>query len=145
MNWRGWGPSKIMDQAPNIQSQARRFGLGLYFFAAFTLMIKYVFPVTWAFYKGAPLTAFIYFWDAWWIAHLYVGRGFLKRQKGVWRWALLLTVAEILIIAVKLLAFTRAPVLDFWRLSWFVNKSLMLVFFLWLFSWLLKKKVREAL
>ncbi len=134
-----------MEQPAQIKEEARKFGFGLYFFAAFTLAIKYVIPIAWAIHKNTVLTSYIYFWDAWWIAHLYVGRGLLKAERGIWRWAFLLSLAEILIIAIKLAAYLRAPILDFWRLSWFVNKSLLLIFFLCLFPWLLKKQAREVL
>lgn len=128
----------------SLQEKARTYGAILYFFAFYTLTIKYVLPVSWALLQGVPWTSFIYFWDAWWIAHIAVGFGLrLKRNPFYWRAALLLSVVEILIIAVKFALFLPNPNWDFWHLNWFINKSLMIVFFIVLLRWLLKKEVRS--
>ena len=41
--------------------------------------------------------------------------------------------------------FWRVPVLDFWRVNWLVNKSLLLVYFVVLVAWLAKKEVRALI
>lgn len=128
-----------------VKRQSVVFGKILYFFAGYTLMIKYVLPVSWALIQKAPLAAYIYFWDAWWIAHLAVGRGLIAGKKGIWCWALLLAAAEIIIITVKFVSYLKAPDLDFWHVNWFVNKSLMLIYFWGLLVWLFKKETRELL
>lgn len=125
--------------------QRKCFGYLLYFFAAFTLTIKYVLPVAWAVAQKAPLTAYIFFWDAWWIAHIAVGYGLLRPAKGIWVWAFLLALAEIVIIAVKLTLYFTQPFSDIWHVLWAVNKSMMLVYFVIFFGWLTHANVRKEL
>ena len=129
-------------EADRTTLEGSRFGRLLYFFAAWTLLIKYVLPVAWALSRKEPLSAYIFFWDAWWLAHLGVGWGLCRRRK-VWLWALFLSLAEIAIIGVKFVRFIRTPDLDFWHANWFVNKLFLLVYFIVLLGWLLKKKVRS--
>jgi len=126
-----------------IEDQANIFGNFLYFFAAYTVTIKYLLPVSWSLIQKVPLTSYIYFWDAWWIAHLWVGSGLKGGKKNIWIWAFLLTVAEIIIISVKFAFYAREPNFDFWHLNWFVNKSFMLVYFWVILFWLFKKEVRS--
>ncbi|MBI4549937.1 MAG: hypothetical protein HY714_03320 [Candidatus Omnitrophica bacterium] len=121
------------------------FGRWLYFFAAYTVTIKYLLPVLWAASKGMPLTTYVYFWDAWWIAHLAVGAGLIRRKKGIWFWAFLLTAAEIIIIVVKFVFYLQGPELTFWHLNWFVNKSFLLAYFTVLGLWLMRKETRDNL
>lgn len=127
------------------ETESFLFGTGLYSFAAYTVIIKYVMPVAWAVMTRAPLDAYIYFWDAWWIAHIAVGYGLRGRKPGTWLWAFLLAAVEVIIITTKLVLFWRVPVLDFWRVNWLVNKSLLLVFFAVLLAWLAKKEVRALI
>lgn len=131
--------------ADTVEKQSVIFGKILYFFAAYTVLIKYLLPVAWALHQKAALTTYIYFWDAWWIAHLAVGTGLVLRKKGVWLWALLLTAAEIIIITVKFYFYSKSPNLDFWHLNWFMNKSFMLIYFWVLLVWLFKKETRKFL
>ena len=67
-----------------IERQSGIFGKFLYFFAGYTLTIKYILPVSWALIQRVSLTTYIYFWDAWWIAHLLVGYGLAAGKKGIW-------------------------------------------------------------
>ena len=117
----------------------------LYLFAAWTLTIKYVLPVSWALIQKQPLATFIYFWDAWWIAHILVGLGLERRKKGTWWAALILSLAEIVIIVAKFWLYLRGPNLDFWHVNWFVNKCFLLGYFVFLLFWLMKKQAREKL
>jgi len=128
----------------NVEKQAKVFGNLLYFFAAYTLTIKYVLPVGWAVAKELPLTTYIYFWDAWWIAHIIVGHGLMHRRRKILIWAFLLSVAEIIIIMIKFGMFYQAPNLSFWHLNWLVNKCFLLVYFWVLLIWLMRKEVRET-
>jgi len=52
---------------------------------------------------------------------------------------------EIIIITVKFFFYYKNPNFDFWHLNWFVNKSLMLVFFWVLIAWLFRKETRRLL
>ena len=128
-----------------LERQRVLFGKILYFFAAYTVAIKYILPVSWALIQRVPLASYIYFWDAWWIAHLLVGHGLKAGKKGIWPWAFLLSAVEIIIITVKFFFYYKNPNFDFWHLNWFVNKSLMLVFFWVLIAWLFRKETRRLL
>lgn len=120
-------------------------GKFLYFFAAYTVTIKYLMPVAWAAIEQAPLLAHIYFWDAWWILHIAVGFGLCRRTKGIWPWAFLLAIAEIIIIVTKFVFYFASPNTSFWHLNWLVNKSLLLIYFFVFLLWLCRQEVRKLL
>lgn len=120
-------------------------GRCLYFFAGYTVLIKYLLPILWAWRKQVALHSYIYFWDAWWVAHILVGAGLARRKKGIWFWAFALSVSEIIIIGTKFVLYWRSPDLDFWHVNWFVNKSFLLVYFWALLIWLCRKDVRQLL
>jgi hypothetical protein len=46
--------------------------------AAWTVTIKFLFPVAFALAEGAPLTRYIY-WDFWWVIHLWLAWALLRR------------------------------------------------------------------
>ncbi len=127
------------------ERQSKIFGKLLYFFAGYTLVIKYILPVGWAVIQKAPMVTYIYFWDAWWVAHIIVGRGLALAKKGIWPWAFSLSVAEIIIIAVKFFFYLKFPNLDFWHVNWFVNKTFLLIYFSVLLAWLFKQETRKVL
>jgi hypothetical protein len=127
----------------DLSGQGLVLGRLLYFFAGYTLMIKYVIPVGWALRQGENWMTYIYFWDAWWIAHLLVGRGLISARRRIWLWALLLTAAEIIIIASKFVLLAMNPVTDMWHVMWFWNKAFLLVYFFGLGMWLLRADVRN--
>jgi len=120
-------------------------GKWLYFFACWTILIKYVLPISAALRDGVSLTQYIYFWDLWWAAHLYVGWGLCKPKAGIWKWAFLLTATEIIIIVSKFVIYLKDPNLDFWHVNWFVNKVFLLVYFSIMAVWLFGKKARQEL
>ena len=121
------------------------FGGFLYFFAFYTLVIKYFMPIGWALTEKVAIDSYIYFWDAWWIFHLFVGYGLIRKIRFIWTWAVLLSVAEIVIIAVKLTLYWLDPNPNFWFVQWMVNKSLMIVYFVILLIWLVHPSTREDL
>jgi len=123
--------------------EAKIFGHWLYFFAVFTLTIKYILPIGWALRQQTSWETFIYFWDAWWIIHFAVGYGLIHQKRGVWKWALALAIAEIVIIVTKFVLYLQNPNLDFWHLSWLVNKVCLLVYFCVLLAWCFRSGVRE--
>lgn len=127
-----------------IRTEGRLYGQLLYFFAGYTVTIKYVLPVGWAVIQRVAWTRYIYFWDAWWIFHLAVGFGLQQGKKGTWYWALALTLAELVIIAVKLSMYVMDPISSFWHINWLVNKSLLFVYFCFLLVWALRRDVREV-
>ena len=133
----------MADATDPIKRRSMMFGYGLYFFAAWTFAIKYALPVGWALSRGEGWTTYIFFWDAWWIFHLIAGTGLVVNRNGIRIWALLLSLAEIIIIITKFVLFLPEPNWDFWHANWFVNKAVMLVFFCVLLAWLVRKDVRD--
>jgi len=106
--------------------------LGLVVMATWTLVIKYVAPLTWAYAEnqaGHSVAAPI-MWDFWWVAHIWLARMFWNRHRWAWMSGLLVTVAEIVIVVVKFVGFFRDPDPEFWRLLWFTNKVYVLAYFL---------------
>lgn len=128
-----------------VERQAAFMGRLLYVSAAWTVAIKYVLPLLWALGSGAPLTTFILYWDAWWVAHMAVGWGLVRARRGIWIWALLLALVEIAIILAKLILFLRDPTFDFWTTNWFVNKCWLLAYFSFSLYWLSRPDVRRFL
>lgn len=122
--------------------QKKVFGKLLYLGAVWTLMIKYVLPISWALHEGGSWQRYIYFWDAWWIFHLYVGWGFLK-NRNVWWPAFLLSLAEIGVIGIKFFFFASEPNWDFWHLNWFINKCFLLALFMMLALCLLQPEAKK--
>lgn len=134
-----------MTGAARVERQSALMGRLLYVSAAWTIAIKYALPIGWALWIGAPWTAFIFFWDAWWGAHLAVGWSLVRARRGVWVWALLLAAVEIAIIVPKLTLFLIHPIADVWRMSWFVNKCWLLAYFAFSLWWLMRHDVRARL
>ena len=128
-----------------VASQSLVLGRLLYFFAAYTVLIKYILPIAWAVLQKVSLTSYIYFWDAWWLAHLIVGFHLVRCTPGIWKWAILLALTEIGIISTKFAIYFQNPAGDFWHWNWFVNKLLLLFYFLTLLFWLLHREVQTAL
>ena len=99
----------------------------LFVLAAWSLFIKYLFPVGFALAYGAPLTAHIY-WDLWPAAHLWLGWALLA-QPAYTKWlAMGMAVVEIAIITTFEL-FLAAPDWTIWRTNWFINKAFVLAAF----------------
>ncbi len=128
-----------------LKQQCLVFGRLLYFFAVYTVTIKYVIPVSAAFKEGMPWFHYVYFWDVWWLFHAIVGYHLTRMRAGIWVWAMLLAVAEIIIIGVKFVLFLNDPVWDIWHQLWFWNKLLLILYFFGLFVWLLLRGTRKAL
>ena len=101
----------------------------LFFLAAWTLFIKYLFPLGFSFVYGEPLAAHIY-WDLWPAAHIWLGWALLARPFYT-RWlAIGMAVVEIAIVVTLLELFLADPEWSIWRSNWFVNKVFVLVAFI---------------
>jgi hypothetical protein len=105
--------------------------------AAWTITIKFIFPISWSFAGGEPLLSHV-MWDFWWVAHFYLAWALL--HPGRWTKAVTwsVTIAEIVIIVVKFAAFLSKPEWDLWRTNWFINKIFVLGCFVALAVWLLR-------
>ena len=108
----------------------------LCFVAAWSLFIKYLFPVVFAVVYEEPVFRYV-FWDFWPVAHLWLAWSLLMLPAYVRRLAWIITLAEIVIILVKFWLFLSAPEWDIWRTNWFVNKVFVLLTFLLMFGRLL--------
>jgi hypothetical protein len=96
--------------------------------AAWTVTIKFLFPIAYALAEGAPLTAHIY-WDFWWVVHLWLAWALLRWQPYTYALALGVSVAEIAIIVMKLALFLADPEWTIWTTNWFINKLFVLACF----------------
>ena len=100
----------------------------LFVLAAWTLTIKFAFPVAYALAEGAPTGRYVY-WDFWWVAHLWLGWSLLHWRRYTYGLALLVSVTEILIIVTKFGLFLAAPEWTIWTTNWFINKLFVLACF----------------
>ncbi len=108
----------------------------LYVLAAWTLTIKYFFPISYALALGAPVGTYVY-WDFWWVVHLWLGWSLLNWQRYTVGLAITVSVVEITIVVTKFIIFLSAPEWTIWRTNWFINKLFVLACFILLFIYLL--------
>ena len=101
----------------------------LFVLVAWTVFIKYLFPVTIALTSGVPWDSFVY-WDLWPVAHLWLGWALLKQPGYLRTLAVVMSVVEIVIIVTKFALFLAEPQWDIWRTNWFVNKVFVLACFI---------------
>jgi hypothetical protein len=108
----------------------------LFLLAAWTVVIKYLFPMAYALAEGAPIGTYV-FLDFWPIVHVWVGWSLLRWQRYSYALALGVSVAEIVIVVTKLVMFLQAPEWTIWRTNWFINKLFVLACFALLLAYLL--------
>lgn len=108
----------------------------LFILAAWTLVIKFIFPIGYALAEGAPALTHVY-WDFWWVVHIWLGWALLHWRRYTYALALTVSVAEIAIIATKFVQFLSAPQWTIWRTNWFINKVFVLACFVLLLGYLL--------
>ena len=101
----------------------------LFVLVAWTLFIKYLFPLVFALASGLPWSTHVY-WDLWPVAHLWLGWALLQQPVYLRTLAIGMSVVEILIIVSKLVLFLAQPEWDIWRSNWFVNKVFVLACFI---------------
>ncbi len=89
--------------------------------AAWTLFIKYLFPIAFALASGEEWATYIY-WDLWPIAHIWLAWALLTRPRYTCVLAIGMSVVEILIITTLFTRFLADPEWSIWRTNWFVNK-----------------------
>lgn len=86
---------------------------------AWTIFIKYLFPIGFALVSNEGWATYIY-WDLWPVAHLWLAIG--------------VSVVEILIITTLFIWFLQEPEWSIWRTNWFVNKVFVLAAFVLVLS-----------
>ncbi len=108
----------------------------LFVLAAWTLTIKFFFPVGYALAAGEPVGTYVY-WDFWWVAHLWLGWALLTWPRYTFGLAIIVSIAEIAIVVTKFFLFLSAPEWTIWRTNWFINKIFVLTCFTLLLSYFL--------
>ncbi len=96
--------------------------------AAWTLVIKFIFPVAMALAEGVPIVTYIY-WDFWWVAHLWLAWALLNWRRYTVALAVGVSVVEIVIIVTKFVLFFADPEWTIWTTNWFINKVFVLACF----------------
>lgn len=100
----------------------------LFVLVAWTIFIKYLFPITFARVGGEPWPTYVY-WDLWPLAHAWLGWALLARPRYLWALAVGMAVVEIAIIVTAFVLFLSDPEWSIWRTNWFVNKVFVLACF----------------
>ena len=107
----------------------------LFVLAAWTLFLKFVFPVAFALAEGAAPGAHV-MWDFWWAAHIWLGWALLRETRYAAALAACVAAAEVAIVSVKFALFLSAPEWTMWTAGWFVNKVFVLACFALMLAWL---------
>jgi hypothetical protein len=97
--------------------------------AAWTVTIKFLFPIVFSVFEGTPLLSHVY-WDFWWVVHLWLAWALLNRRPYTRALAIAVSVVEIAIILTKFAFFLSAPEWTIWTTNWFINKLFVLACFL---------------
>ena len=114
----------------------------LFILAAWSVLIKYLFPITYALAYGKPVIEHI-FWDFWPVAHVWLGWALLYQPRYT-RWlAIVMSVVEIIIIVSMFVWFLSDPDWTIWRTNWFINKIFVLICFMLILGTYMRKG-REA-
>jgi hypothetical protein len=99
--------------------------------SAWTLVIKYIFPIAHSAAYGLPLTSHVAR-DLWPVAHLWLA-WVLLRWKPYTAWlAIVMSAVEIVIIVTFFYRFLSSPEPEWtiWRTNWFINKVFVLSCFI---------------
>ncbi len=102
----------------------------LFLLAAWTLVIKYLFPVAFALSEGKALATYVY-WDLWPVAHVWLGWALLRWPPYTKPLAIAMSAIEIAIIVTLFALFLANPQEQWsiWRTNWFINKIFVLLCF----------------
>ena len=100
----------------------------LFILVAWTLVIKYLFPMAYSLAYGEPLTRYIY-WDLWPVAHIWLGWALLAWQRYTVWLAIVMAAVEIVVIVTLFSFFLAEPDWSIWRTNWFINKIFVLLCF----------------
>jgi hypothetical protein len=108
----------------------------LFILAAWTVVIKYLFPMGYALSEGNPIGTYVYL-DFWPVVHVWVGWSLLNWNRYTFALAGVVSVAEIVIVASKFVLFLAQPEWTIWRTNWFINKMFVLACFILLLGYLI--------
>jgi hypothetical protein len=107
--------------------------------AAWTVTIKFLFPIGYALAYGLPIGSHIY-WDFWWVAHLWLAWALLRWKPYTWLLATIVSSVEIAIVVTKFAVFLAAPEWTIWTTNWFVNKLFVLLVFCLMLPYLVLRR-----
>jgi hypothetical protein len=96
--------------------------------AAWTVTIKFLFPIGYAIAYGLPIGTHIY-WDFWWVVHLWLAWALLRWKPYTFALAIGVSSVETLIVVTKFVLFLAAPEWTIWTTNWFINKLFVLLVF----------------
>ena len=117
----------------------------LFILASWTLVIKFVLPLVFAWYEEVPLDKYV-MWDFWWVVHIWLGWALLYWQRYTYVLAVFVSIIEITIISVKFNLFFGYPNWNIWTANWFVNKLFVIsCFVLMLCYFLIQRRKLRAL
>lgn len=111
----------------------------LFVLAAWTVVIKYLFPVAYALAHGLAPATHVYL-DFWPVAHVWLGWALLARPRYTYALALAVAVLEIVIVVTKFVLFLGEPQWTIWTTNWFVNKLFVLGCFVLMLGHLLVRR-----
>lgn len=114
----------------------RFFAHFLFILAAWTIVIKYLFPIAYAIDENVSWATYVYL-DFWPLVHVALGWALIRWPRHTFEFAVGVSVAEIVIVLSKFVFFLASPVWTIWRTNWFINKIFVLGCFVWLLTWLL--------
>lgn len=122
----------------------RTFAVLLLALAGWTISIKYLAPLLVARAEGVPPGTYV-LPDAWPLAHVALAWSLLRPGAATWLFAMVVAVAEIVVVGIKFAVFLAHPVWTPWKANWFVNKCAVIALFAALLVWLLRSREGAAL
>ena len=111
----------------------------LFLLAAWTLVIKFAFPISFSWHEGSPLGTYV-LWDFWWTIHLWLGWTLIFWQRYTYVFAISVSVLEISIITIKFTFFLADPSWTIWTANWFINKLFVLACFVSILGYFFTKR-----
>ena len=136
--------NQTIELPESVKHTFRFFAYWLFIMAGWTLIIKFILPVSYAIYAGQPVTTYI-MWDFWWVIHIALGYFLLNYQYWVRYFTLVVSLAEIIIIVVKFIDYYLHPITTFWKINWFINKVFVLALFISLLYYLMRRTTKQRL
>jgi len=115
------------------------FAHWLMLLAAWTLVIKFIFPLIYDAAYGQPIGSHLY-WDFWWVIHLWLAWALYRQSRYWWWFAVVVSGMEIGIISIKFMLFLRQPEWTIWQSNWFINKVFVLSCFVLLLIYCLYRR-----
>lgn len=143
---------------PPVARSLRIDALVLSVLAAWAFLVRFINPMCLAWAMGAvdgELRKPYIMWDFWWISYLVLAYWFWRRKRYAWELGIGVSIIEIgsiiihfsILLSDPLKPQTDAPPLvdRFLTASWFVNKTVLLAFFIYLLMQLSQKRFRAIL